>query len=137
MKILAKTDYACRALLELSLHWPKKEPLSITVISERQKIPLKFLTQILLHLKNLGLVSSTRGQQGGYLLATATSAITINDVLLYGTVSGFKSKEKKEHVCDVMWQEIDEKIKQILESTTFEDILQRDKARGNVPMYTI
>ena len=48
MKIIAKTDYACRALLELSLHWPKQEPLQVTAIADNQQIPIKFLIHILI-----------------------------------------------------------------------------------------
>ena len=33
MKITAKVDYACKAMLELSLHWPNKEPLQIAAIA--------------------------------------------------------------------------------------------------------
>jgi Rrf2 family protein len=69
MKLSAKSDYALRAILELSLHWPKNEPLSLTTIAKRQQIPLKFLSHILLHLKDIGLVHSLRGKEGGYLLA--------------------------------------------------------------------
>ena len=38
MRISARCDYACRALLELSLHWPSKEPLQIHSISDKQGI---------------------------------------------------------------------------------------------------
>lgn len=137
MKISAKTDYACRALLELSLHWPKKEPLSINLIAQRQQIPIKFLTHILLSLKNLGLVNSVRGKEGGYLLAKAPSEIKLNDVLIYGVDFGFKKSVKTGHICHVIWQEIDEKLKAMMAEVTFEDIIQRERSRGKVPMYTI
>jgi len=71
MRISAKCDYACRALVELSFHWPKKIPLRIQQMSEKQEIPERFLVQILLQLKRLGFVTSSRGKNGGYNLAKA------------------------------------------------------------------
>ena len=71
MKISAKTDYACKAIFELVMHWPKPEPLAINVIARSQRIPIKFLTHILLQLKTMGMVESIRGQRGGYLLVKA------------------------------------------------------------------
>ncbi|MGB3241335.1 MAG: Rrf2 family transcriptional regulator, partial [Candidatus Omnitrophota bacterium] len=63
MRISARCDYACRALLELSLHWPNEAPVHIQQISENQKIPERYLVQILIQLKRLGLVTSSRGKE--------------------------------------------------------------------------
>ena len=137
MKISAKSDYACRAILELSLHWPKKDPLSLGVISKNQEIPMKFLTQILLHLKHLGLVISVRGQQGGYLLSKAPSKITLRDVLANEFSKTPLKGNKTNHVINLIWQEIDQTMFQLMDRLTFEEILQREKSKGKVPMYTI
>ena len=77
MRISAKIDYACRALLELSLHWPNNIPLQINTIAQNQQMPVKFLTQILLQLKQIGYVQSVRGKKGGYLLAKAPQKIRL------------------------------------------------------------
>lgn len=69
MKISAKIDYACRALLiELGLHWPDNRPMQVSAIAKRQKIPMNFLVHILITLKELGYVDSIRGKSGGYVL---------------------------------------------------------------------
>ena len=81
MKISAKIDYACRALLELALHWPNKEPLPITEIADKEKIPVKFLVHILINLKNLGYIQSVRGNRGGYLLVKNPSEINLLEVI--------------------------------------------------------
>ena len=137
MKISAKSDYACRAILELSLHWPSKEPLSLRIISKNQEIPMKFLTQILLHLKHLGLVISVRGQQGGYLLAKAPSKITLTDVLANELVKNPANVNKVDHVIEQIWLEAEQTMCQFMDQITFENILQREKSKGKVPMYTI
>lgn len=56
-------------------------PVQIPDISERQRIPKKFLEQILLELKRAGLVDSRRGKQGGYLLNRPAGEITYGEVL--------------------------------------------------------
>ena len=69
MKISAKAEYACLALLALAQHGPDAPPLRIREISESHAIPERYLVQILLQLKGAGLVVSTRGASGGYRLA--------------------------------------------------------------------
>ena len=141
MKVPAKIDYACKALLELSLHWPNETPLPITVISKHQQIPLKFLTQILLTLKQLGLVNSTRGKCGGYLLSQAPRLIKLSDVMRGFGGMGFAGapvKEKPaEHVMDGVWQDMDEVIVQAMDDVNFEIIRERSRSKEHVIMYGI
>ncbi len=55
--------------------------VQIPEIAEKQKIPKKFLEQILLELKRAGILESRRGKQGGYLLARSADEITYGEVL--------------------------------------------------------
>lgn len=139
MNISAKTDYACKALIELAAHWPNNEPLPIAVIARNQKVPIKFLTHILIQLKSMGLVQSIRGQKGGYILVKQPKDITIRDV-----VEGFAEfrlnpsrHHGKRHVLDGVWQEAEKEYLGFLEGVTFEEILNRERKIGNVPMYAI
>jgi Rrf2 family protein len=81
MKISAKAEYACLALLALAQHGSEAPPLRIREISESHAIPERYLVQILLQLKGAGLVVSTRGASGGYRLARPAAAITLGEVL--------------------------------------------------------
>ena len=81
MKVSAKTEYACVAILELAASFATGEPVRIRQIAEEHGIPSRFLVQILLHLKGAGLVTSSRGATGGYLLARAPDTITLDDVI--------------------------------------------------------
>jgi len=139
MKIAAKTDYACRALLELSLHWPNTEPLRIQDISERQNIPLKFLTQILIQLKQLGYVQSIRGKSGGYLLSMEPVNIKLSQVLQNFDESGFSNGEQYQdkRVMSSIWREVDKSIIRKLDEITFETIANRHKEMQNVVMFHI
>lgn len=78
--ISQKSKYALRALLALARTEPG-QMLQISVIAGREAIPKKFLEQILLELKRAGLVTSRRGQQGGYLLLKHPAEIAFSEVL--------------------------------------------------------
>ena len=69
MKISAKSEYACLAVLALARQRAESSPVRIREISEAYGIPERYLVQILLQLKGAGLVASTRGATGGYRLA--------------------------------------------------------------------
>ena len=69
MRISAKAEYACVAMLELAANYAEPQPVRIKTIAEAQGIPPYFLVQILLQLKTAGLVVSVRGASGGYQLA--------------------------------------------------------------------
>jgi len=81
VNISAKTEYACIAVLELAVNANQPEPLRIRDIAEKHGIPSRFLVQILLQLKNAGLVTSVRGAAGGYQLAGNPGDISLGDVM--------------------------------------------------------
>ena len=58
MKVSAKTEYACIAMLELAVSYGSGEPVRIRKIAEQHGIPSRFLVQILLQLNVAGLVTS-------------------------------------------------------------------------------
>ncbi len=64
MKLSAKTEYACLAMLQMAREYENAEPQQIRRIAEEQGIPARFLVQILLQLKGASLVASTRGAAG-------------------------------------------------------------------------
>lgn len=76
----SRARYATRALLDLSLQYPSG-PILIQDISDRQKVPLKYLQQILLDLKLAGFLTSRKGPGGGYSLARPPEEITLGQVL--------------------------------------------------------
>ena len=81
MRISAKAEYACIAMLELAAHQHDTVPVRIKTIAEAQSIPPRFLVQILLQLKTAGLVQSVRGASGGYQLNRSPESITLAEVI--------------------------------------------------------
>lgn len=78
--ISQKAKYALRALVALARQ-PRDASVFISDIAEEQKIPKKFLEQILLDLKRHGLVMSRRGKAGGYGLLRPADTISFGEVL--------------------------------------------------------
>ena len=81
MKLSAKTEYACLAMLQLAEDACLVAPTPIRSLSERQDIPEGFLVQILQSLRRAGLVISTRGSCGGYRLSRPAEAISLAEVI--------------------------------------------------------
>jgi Rrf2 family protein len=80
MRISAKADYAVRATAELAAVEPGAT-LKAEQLAHSQRIPLKYLLNILGELKLAGFVLSHRGAGGGYALARLPDSITIADVI--------------------------------------------------------
>ena len=80
MRMSARIEYACLALVALARQESSDRPVHARAIAEGYQIPENYLAQILLQLKAAGLVNSTRGTLGGYRLARAAEAISLDEV---------------------------------------------------------
>lgn len=80
MRITARVDYAVRAMTVLATAADER-PLKAELVAEQQDIPLQFLLKILAELRLARLVTSRRGQQGGFALARPAADITVADVI--------------------------------------------------------
>ncbi len=81
MKFSKKSEYALRALIELTANYEQAVPVQRTQLAKEQRIPLGFLEGILLTLKNAGILSSRRGVDGGYRLRKAPDEVTLGQVI--------------------------------------------------------
>ena len=81
--ITQKMKYALKALLVLGdeARSPRPEPLTIEVIARRSGTPKRFLEQILLEVRNAGVVASIRGRSGGYMLIKRPEDVSISELL--------------------------------------------------------
>jgi Rrf2 family protein len=83
MRLSKKGEYAIRALVEIGFesHLRPNSLIQISTVAERTNIPEKFLEQILLALRNGGVLKSKRGVEGGYALAKTPAEITLGEVV--------------------------------------------------------
>ena len=75
-----KTQYAFKALMYLA-EKNSGEPVLISEISRKKKIPLKFLENILLELKKAGILHSKKGKGGGYFFNMQPAKIPLAKVM--------------------------------------------------------
>jgi len=142
MKIPAKTEYACRALLELCLTWPNPIPRQGVDIAQRQKIPTQFLTHILIALKSLGYVASTRGQAGGYYLIVPPRDIKLSHIIRQFGGLGLVPEEKRDNVykedaMSLIWSQVNEIVLKSLDKINFEDIALQSQQRMETVSFEI
>ena len=82
MKISVKVDYACRVMAEMSRLHGSGTLAQIEHLARTEAVPANFLAQILGRLRNHGLITSRRGNQGGYVLARPPEEISLYDILM-------------------------------------------------------
>ncbi len=83
MKLSKRGEYGLKALIDLASQDDPQAVTQIKGIAERQQIPVKFLEQILLTLKNAGVLRSRAGIGGGYYLARPPDEITLGQVVRF------------------------------------------------------
>ncbi|WP_435010376.1 RrF2 family transcriptional regulator [Tundrisphaera lichenicola] len=128
MKISAKAEYACLAVLALARPRPDDSPVRIREIAESHGIPERYLVQILLQLKGAGLVQSTRGAAGGYRLARPAGQISLSEVLNAIDGPGEVPRESNKPAAQVLaavWEHIRAAERAVLEQTSIADLSQR------------
>ena len=138
MKISAKTEYACIAMMELAAQHGSGEPVRVRRIAERHGVPPRFLVQILLQLKSAGLVASVRGAAGGYQLVKQPTDVTLGQVM--EVIEG--QSEGSENVTSAAspdspavkvllqaWQDVTRVQREMLAKITLAELLERAKEK--------
>jgi len=127
-----------RALLDLALH-QDEGLVPLKDIARRQEVSLPYLEHLITPLIAAGLVKSTRGARGGVLLFKPPSEIKLSEVIqvLEGSIAPVDCINNPD-VChrsascatrDV-WSEMKEAMSQVLDSTTLQDLVERQRRKG-------
>lgn len=143
MRLSKRGEYGLRAMISLA-DAQKNSPsgmIQIKEISAREQIPAKFLEQILLALKNAGLVHSKMGVGGGYYLARAAKEITLGQIVrtLDGPLAPVKCVSQMayepcgcpdEETCGLrmVMGDVRNAIANILDKTTLAAVIERVEA---------
>ncbi len=127
-------------LLDIALH-EGKEPVALKDIARRQSIPLAYLKRLVALLVGRGVLRSTRGVGGGVVLAKLPRQIKLKEVidLLEGStplvkcISNPDACERSDFcVTRDVWSELETATNRILEATTIEDLVERQKKKQQV-----
>jgi len=144
MRLSKRGEYGLRAMILLAAPGPdgRAAVVQIREISEREKIPAKFLEQILLSLKNSGLLHSKMGVGGGYYLAKPASEITLGHIIrvLDGPIAPIRCVSQiayescgcpDEETCGLRMVMFDVRaaMSAILDKTSLEDVTKRVDAQ--------
>ena len=138
MNLSKRGEYGLRAMIDLATWEPKTHVVQIKDIAQREHIPAKFLEQILLTLKNAGLLHSKMGVGGGYYLARPPSEITLGHIVrvLDGPLAPIRCVSQMayepcgcpdERTCGLrlVMYDVRAAIANILDRTTLQDVMLR------------
>ncbi|MBI4302948.1 MAG: Rrf2 family transcriptional regulator [Chloroflexi bacterium] len=137
MKLSTRGQYGTRVLLDLALRDGKGSVL-LKDIAQRQDIPLPYLKHIIGPLISGGILRSSRGAKGGVLLAKPPEQIKLKEViqLLEGSICLVECVNNpmvcsRAELCVTrdIWNELGKAMSGVLESTTLQDLVQRQKAK--------
>lgn len=140
VELSCKSEYAILALLELSLHYDKGEPLQIRQIAAQQNIPDRYLEQLLATLRRAGFVKSQRGAKGGYLLAQAPWNVTLLDIV--NCIEGLENKDDasdavlttERQVVRSFWNDVQAAAREVLSAHTLQDLVEQRNAKHQVDL---
>ncbi len=138
MKLSTRGRYGTRALLELALHY-REGPVRLKDIAQSQQISLQYLEHLITPLVTAGIIRSTRGARGGVWLAKSPQQIKLSEVigLLEGSIAPAECVNNPEictrsELCVTrdIWGELKKAMNGVLESTTLQDLVERQKRKG-------
>ncbi|MCP3876447.1 MAG: Rrf2 family transcriptional regulator [Desulfobacteraceae bacterium] len=141
MKLSTKTRYGTRILIELALKIDQGA-IQVSKIAFSQKIPVKYLEQLLRSLKLAGIVKSVRGPKGGHLLAQSPSSITLGQIvrLFEGQtdlVECVSSPEKCDMASECLvrnaWYDATSALYEKLDGISIADLIRDDKKTPGLP----
>jgi Rrf2 family protein len=142
LKLNTRIRYGLRAVLEIALD-ESGSGVFQKDIAARQKIPIKYLDNIIASLKTAGLIVNAKGKKSGYILTRKPAEIKILDVynafesgvVVVDCLSG-------SYICELSpkcgvkgyWNGLNNLIINYLESYTLEDLVKDHKNKGGLPL---
>ena len=137
MRLTTKGRFAVTAMADLAMRG-EKSPVTLSAISERQKISLSYLEQLFGKLRRSKIVESVRGPGGGYYLAKPADKITIAEIIvavdepLDATKCGGKGNchgENNSCITHELWMGLNEKILDYLKAITLQQMVDNHNKR--------
>ena len=151
MRITTWAEYG----LICSLHLARRfgdGPTTGRDVATRERLPVDYVEQILLRLRRAGLVNSTRGARGGYVLARPPADVTVREVIAASEHATFdlhcvshpvgEERCAESQNCSIrpVWQMLQRKIDDVLDSVVLADLLVDEpavRARVGLPVLTV
>lgn len=149
MKITAQVEYGLRIMVRIT-RCKEEKGLSIRQISEAEGLSTNYVAKLTRVLRMKGLISSTRGYMGGYILAKPADTITINNTLKALGGSFFDKKFCDNHTgmltlctnsvdCSIrsLWSMMQATLDKLLDKVTLADMVKNEKDVSGVLQHII
>ncbi|MCK5493075.1 MAG: Rrf2 family transcriptional regulator [Candidatus Omnitrophica bacterium] len=147
MRVSARTRYGVRLIFCLALNYGKG-PVFLKEIAGKEGISEKYLSQIIIPLRGVGLVNSIRGAHGGYMLGKDPVDITVKDIVKVldkdfnfveiNEKNILSSRRTVNCINQLVWDKLEKSISKTLEDISLKSIVDnyRDN-ENNILMYNI
>ena len=144
MKITAQVEYGLRILVRIT-RCKDEVGLSIRQLSEAEGLSVNYVAKLTRVLRINGLINSTRGHMGGYVLAKPAATITVNDAIKALSGKLFDKKFCDSHAgimtlctnsvdCSIrsLWTMMQATLDQLLDKVTLADMVKTEKNVSSV-----
>jgi Rrf2 family protein len=137
MKLSTRARYGTRALLDLAIH-QDEAPIALKDVARRQQISVQYLEHLITPLITAGIVRSVRGPKGGVSLARPPKQIVLSEIfqVLEGSIAPVECidnpkicSRSESCVTRDIWDEMKKAMSGVLESTTLENLVERQKIK--------
>jgi len=137
VRITTQAEYGLICALHLARR-TDDGPVTGREIAAAERLPTDYVEQIMLKLRRVGIVKSTRGAHGGYHLARDPQLISVRDVIAASEHSTFEvhctshpvEEERcaSSHDCSIrpVWMLLQRRIDDVLESVRLSDLLMQE-----------
>ncbi len=137
MKLTTKGRYAVTAMMDLALHQSDSQRVALKSIARHQEISVAYLEQIFAKLKAGGLVTGTRGPNGGYRLSRPAQSISIFEIIdaVDEPIDVTRCHGRKDcqdgEVCltHELWTDLSKQISSFLDQLKLGDIVETPRVR--------
>ncbi len=134
MKLSTKTRYGLRILLQIAIDMKEDKAIKGKSIAKKQDISEPYMEQIMIPLKEAGIVDALRGRYGGYRIIIPFKEITIRRIieLFEGEINLVKCEDNSGHCmriaeCQVtnVWSDLSNMIKKETDKVNIETLLKQ------------
>jgi Rrf2 family iron-sulfur cluster assembly transcriptional regulator len=131
MRLSTKGRVAVTALIDIALR-EDFGPVRLTDVATRQQISLSYLEQLFSKLRLQGLVASTRGPHGGYVLGRRVEDITVTDIIIAVDDALPKAKQNdaapEQDIATILWDTMSTKILNFTQTVTLKSLVVNHQA---------
>jgi Rrf2 family iron-sulfur cluster assembly transcriptional regulator len=128
-----KGRFAVTAMIDVALR-EKLGPVPLSEISLRCQISLSYLEQMFSKMRRHGLVTSSRGPGGGYVLSRSMDSISVAHIISAVEDTSPKTKQQDagpiQDMAQDLWNTMDAKLLVFMQSVTLESLVLEQLAKG-------